>query len=250
VHHDFHWLLVATKLLTAELHSRSVGSRKLWKGRSRKILEARSRNRIFCLRIRKPGVIELKQDTESVSPKRKGKCSRKKKETLLTPTKWKRSSQNKLRIEYGYETERYPNQFNKFAQGLYCATKKAKNLLNNWILPKNNIDEKQFSTNIWKRTGILKQEPILYSPLQWCKKKLFQINTKKEPILYHMSKTSSTKDQIPMTYLRSILVWRMICVSKKYRFHIIELPGHRTLTIKMSAKKNYKYMLTVPFASY
>jgi len=47
VHHDFHWLLLATKLLTAKPHSRYVEELELvsepeiWKGR--KIFEARSR---------------------------------------------------------------------------------------------------------------------------------------------------------------------------------------------------------------
>ena len=36
VYHDFHWLPIATKLLTAKLHSRHVKelSRKFWKGQT------------------------------------------------------------------------------------------------------------------------------------------------------------------------------------------------------------------------
>jgi len=47
VYHDFHWLLVATKLLTAKLHIMlRCRSRKCWKGRSRTLY----------LRLRNPGL--------------------------------------------------------------------------------------------------------------------------------------------------------------------------------------------------
>jgi len=44
VYHDFHWLLAATKLFTAKLHSSLLRSRKFWKGRGR----------TFYLRLRNP----------------------------------------------------------------------------------------------------------------------------------------------------------------------------------------------------
>jgi len=53
VHHDFYSLLIATKLLTAKLHSLMLRSwsRKLWKDRSREsepeILESRGWSRAF-----------------------------------------------------------------------------------------------------------------------------------------------------------------------------------------------------------
>jgi len=56
VHHDSHLLLVATKMLTAKLHSRYVVKSKFLKGRSPKILEARcpSQSRTFHFRLTKP----------------------------------------------------------------------------------------------------------------------------------------------------------------------------------------------------
>jgi len=52
-HHDFHWLLVATKLLTAKLHSCYVKESEL----ASEISEAR--NRTFCLWLRNPGYITI-----------------------------------------------------------------------------------------------------------------------------------------------------------------------------------------------
>jgi len=54
VHHDFHWLLIATKLLTAKLHSLYVKESELLAklGRSRKFWKGLSR--IFHLRLRNP----------------------------------------------------------------------------------------------------------------------------------------------------------------------------------------------------
>jgi len=62
VHYDFHWLLIATKLLTAKLHpfmlGVEVGSRKLWEGRNlepeSKILE-RSESGVGVGNCRKVG---------------------------------------------------------------------------------------------------------------------------------------------------------------------------------------------------
>ena len=54
MHYDFHWLLAATQLLTAKLHSRYV------KESESEILESSSR--IFYLRLRNPGHDVIKPD--------------------------------------------------------------------------------------------------------------------------------------------------------------------------------------------